>query len=98
MKAHYNFPTGSASLSDFTLDTTALTFPALSTAMQCADITIIGDDVLEGDETFTVTIDVTTTDVTEGNTMTTVTITGLYSDRGSHMKLLLLAHLLPPTM
>ena len=80
------------------MDITALTFPALSIAMQCANITIIGDDVLEGDETFTVTIDVTTLDVREGTTMTTVTITGLYSNRGSQLKLLLLAHLLPPTM
>ena len=43
--------------------------------MQCANITITDDDVFEGDETFTVTIDVTTLDVMEGNTMTTVTIT-----------------------
>ena len=62
---------------DYTLVTTALTFPALSTAMQCADIIIIDDGVVEGDETLTLTIDVTTTDVTEGNTMTEVTIAGL---------------------
>ena len=54
--------------------TTALTFPAESTDMRCADITITDDDVFEGDETFTVTIDVTTLDVRENNTMTTVTI------------------------
>ena len=63
------------SASDYTLVTTALTFPAESTDMQCADITITDDDVFEGDETFTVTIDVATFDVMEGNTMTTVTIT-----------------------
>ena len=61
--------------SDFTLDTTALTFPAESTDMQCASITITDDDVFEGDETFTVTIDVTTPGVMEGNNITTVTIT-----------------------
>ena len=60
--------------SDYTLDTTALTFPAESTDMQCANITITDDDAFEGDETFTVTIDVTTFDVREDNTMTTVTI------------------------
>ena len=61
--------------SDYTLDTTTLIFPAESTDMQCADITITDDDVFEGDETFTVTIDVTTPGVKEGNNMTTVTIT-----------------------
>ena len=54
--------------------TTALTFPAESTDMQCANITITDDDVFEGNETFTVTIVVTTPDVREDNTMTTVTI------------------------
>ena len=72
----HSLPTDtSVSPSDYTLDTTALTFPAESTDMQCADITITDDALFEGDETFTVTIDVTTLDVTEGNTMTTVTIT-----------------------
>ena len=60
---------------DYALMTTALTFPAESTDMQCADITITDDDVFEGDETFTLTIDVTTPGVTEGNNTTTVTIT-----------------------
>ena len=50
-------------------------FPAESTSMQCINITIIDDSVFEGDETFTLTIEVTTPDVTEGNTTTTVTIT-----------------------
>ena len=62
------------SASDYALMTTALTFPAESTDMQCADITITDDDVFEGDETFTVTIDVTTPGVMQGNNMTTVTI------------------------
>ena len=61
--------------SDYTLDTTALTFPAESTDMQCANITITDDDVFEGDETFTLTIDVTTAGVMATMTMTTVTIT-----------------------
>ena len=61
--------------SDYTLDTTVLTFPAESTDMQCADITITDDDVFEGDETFTVTIIVDTAGVMTTMTMTTVTIT-----------------------
>ena len=70
------FPTDTAvSPSDYTLDTTTLTFPAESTDMQCADITITDDDVFEGDETFTVTITVDTAGVIATMTMTTVTIT-----------------------
>ena len=61
--------------SDYTLDTTALTFPAESTDMQCANITIADDDVFEEDETFTVTITVDTAGVMATMTTTTVTIT-----------------------
>ena len=51
-------------------------FPAgsINGSTQCIDITITDDEVLEADETFTVTIDVTTPGVMEGNNMTTVTI------------------------
>ena len=62
------------SSSDYILDTPAITFSAESTNTECADITIIDDEVLEEEETFTVTIDVITPGVTEGNTVTTFTI------------------------
>ena len=42
--------------------------------MQCVNISIVDDDVFEGDETFTVTLTVTTPGVMVGNTVTTVTI------------------------
>ena len=70
------FPTGTAvSPADYVLDTTALTFPAESTDMQCADITITDDDIFERDETFTMIITVDTAGVMATLTMTTVTIT-----------------------
>ena len=42
--------------------------------MWCVNISIVDDDVFEGDETFTVTLTVITPGVIEGNTITTVTI------------------------
>ena len=54
--------------------TTTLTLPAGSN-MQCIDITITDDDMLEGDETFTVSLTGNPTGVTLTNAMTTVTIT-----------------------
>ena len=54
-----------------------LTFSAGSadSATQCLDVTIINDDIFEGDETFTVGLTVATSDVMMGINRTTVTIT-----------------------
>ena len=74
----YSFFLNSAmavSPADYTLLTTVLTFPAGSTAMQCIDIAITMDNQVEVDEVFTLNIDVTTLDVREGNTFSTVIIT-----------------------
>ena len=61
--------------SDYFLITTALTFPAESTTMQCINITIIEDSIYEENQVFVLSIDVTTLDAREGNTLTIVTIT-----------------------
>ena len=55
----------------------SLTFNATSPDgdMRCTNITIDDDTLIEGDETFTVDLTVTTPDVMMGNAMTTVTIT-----------------------
>ena len=55
----------------------SLVFPTESTGTmdQCIDVTVTNDEVIEGDETFTVGLTVNTPVVMEGNTMTTVTIT-----------------------
>ena len=44
--------------------------------MQCIDVTIIDDSEMEGDETFTVTL-TTSSPVTLGNAVTTITITDI---------------------
>ena len=51
-----------------------LTFPTGSVAgdMQCVNISIVDDVVFEGDDTFTLTLTVTTPGVMEGNTVTIV--------------------------
>ena len=62
--------------SDYEQVSAPLTFPTGSVAgdMQCVNISIVDDVVFEGDETFTVTLTVTTPGVMEGNTLTIVTI------------------------
>ena len=54
-----------------------LMFPTSSVngATQCIDITIGNDDILEAEETFTVTLTISTTNVALGVATTTVTIT-----------------------
>ena len=62
--------------SDYEQISAPLTFPTGSVAgdMQCVNISIVDDFLFEGDETFTVSLTVTTPGVMEGNTSTTVTI------------------------
>ena len=62
--------------SDYEQVSAPLTFPTGSVAgdMQCVNISIVDDVVFEGDETFTVTLTVTTSGVMERNTVTIVTI------------------------
>ena len=62
---------------DYTMSSSALFFPAGSTdgtMDQCIDVDISNDQVIEGDETFTVGLTVITPGVMEGNNMTTITI------------------------
>ena len=61
-------------------------FPAgpINGSTHCIDITITDDEVLEADETFTVTLTTTTSRVMVGNGQTAVTIT---ADEGSCQKL-----------
>ena len=62
--------------SDYESVSSSLMFPAgsINGSTQCINITITDDEVLEADETFTVTLTVETTRVMEGNTMTEVVI------------------------
>ncbi len=72
------------------VETMMLTFPAGSMdgddMTQCTDVNITDDSYFEGDETFTVTLTLLTTDqgVTTGNDMTTVTI---IDDEGINIRL-----------
>ena len=65
------------SSSDYNILSEMLTFPTDSSAgtMQCINITITDDEVLEEDETFTVTLTLNTAGVTLGDSETAVTIT-----------------------
>ena len=64
-------------------------FPAdsINGSTQCIDITITDDEILEADETFTVTLTTTTPRVIVGNGQTAVTIT---ADEGILVKRILL--------
>lgn len=63
--------------SDYTSTSINLVFLVGSPAdaMQCVNVTIVDDDMFEGEETFAVVLTVITSRVMEGITVTTVTIT-----------------------
>ncbi len=63
--------------SDYTHVSTLMTFisGATNSAVQCVDISILEDDALEGNQTFTVTLTTPDLDVMLGNDMNTITIT-----------------------
>ena len=63
--------------SDYTATYESLQFPMGSAngLMRCLTVTITDDTLFEEDETFTVALTVTTSGVSVGNAMTTVTIT-----------------------
>ena len=63
--------------SDYESVSSSLMFPAgsINGSTQCINITITDDEVLEADETFTVTLTTTTPRVMVGTAQTTVTIT-----------------------
>ena len=67
---------GTATGSDFTM-MSGITITADSTGEHCADISITNDDLLEGNETFTVTLAVTnpSSGVTLDNDVVEITIT-----------------------
>lgn len=62
--------------SDYTMATQSLIFPVGNppSTIRCIDISIIDDEAVEGDETFSVVLTVITPGVDHGNTETTVTI------------------------
>ena len=62
--------------SDYTAVSDTLTFATNSTEgdTQCIVIPISSDGILEGDETFSVLLSISTADVVEGNAITTITI------------------------
>ena len=63
--------------SDYVMVSDTLMFPTSSVngATRCIDITIGDDGILEAEETFTVTLTISTTNVALGVATTTVTIT-----------------------
>ncbi len=62
--------------SDFETTPLTLTFPsgAMDGDSLCGNVSIIDDSALEGEETFTVTLDVTDGSATVGNNATTIHI------------------------
>ena len=62
--------------SDYTPVSMPLEFPAGSSHgdTQCIDVVILDNSILEDNETFTVMLDVITSHVMEGTSLTTVTI------------------------
>ena len=63
--------------SDYTAVSSPLTFPATNSTddvMRCINVSITDDSVFEESETFTVTVTTTSSQVTLGNNVTTVTI------------------------
>ncbi len=53
------------------------TYGSTNNAVRCVDITILEDDALEGDQTFTVTLTTSDPNVMLGTDMATITITWL---------------------
>ena len=61
---------------DYTTASVDITFPegSMDGDTRCINISVTDDMALEGDETFTVTLTVSSGDIIEENNMTTITI------------------------
>ena len=76
-KSLFQKSVSAAAGSDYTAISSPLMFPAGSHdgSEQCVNVSIVDDETVEEDETFTVELTVLTSGVVEGNALTTVVIT-----------------------
>lgn len=70
-------PASAVAGSDYTMAFSPLEFPAGATTadMECVSIIITEDTAFEGDETFTVWLNIVTNRAVQGNAVTTISIT-----------------------